>query len=468
MIYGCGLPLNFVESTLVKDLFAELRPSYVLPSRSQVSGSLLDKTCEELQTEQSLGGMASLLVDGWKNSSANTKTVATFIHRAAKDPREVKLVFLKSYDFSVRREDGEALCEVVDDSRALAKTQYNTEVVAVVTDNASNMKKMGGLTPVWHSTCFAHSADLLMKDICKQWQPTMTRALTVVKEFRTPAAISAIRSLHGTRLVLPCETRWGSKYRAVKSILTNLTVLKSICADPDRNRVEISSDIQKLLFDEGFIGRLQELASALEPLCQFTDRVQKDGTSVAEAVELWLEIELPEKVRPLFVARSAKAISAASLVANVLHPLYRGRRLDQEQLSIVDTCMLELTWTDSDAALLAYRQYMEGAGRFGEVASKTTSPEQFWYFCRGLSLDLSALGRQMAVIPASSAAIERLFSVWGSIHTPKRNRLTPQRSEKLTYARHSLRQLDKKFSPADYPSDDQWESVDIDSDDAEY
>lgn len=50
---------------------------------------------------------------------------------------------------------------------------------------------------------------------------------------------------------------------------------------------------------------------------------------------------------------------------------------------------------------------------------------------------------------------------------PKRNRLTPERSEKLTYASHSLRQLDIKLtSNADFPSDDHWENVDIDSDDA--
>lgn len=48
-------------------------------------------------------------------------------------------------------------------SSALEK--HNTNIYAVISDNAANMIKMGKLTTIWHLTCNSHSANLLAKDL---------------------------------------------------------------------------------------------------------------------------------------------------------------------------------------------------------------------------------------------------------------------------------------------------------------
>ena len=55
---------------------------------------------------------------------------------------------------------------------------------------------------------------------------------------------------------------------------------------------------------------------------------------------------------------------------------------------------------------------------------------------------LSKLAKKLLLIPASSAQIERLFSSWAHVHSPDRNRLTFERSEKLVHIYYALRIAD--------------------------
>ena len=54
---------------------------------------------------------------------------------------------------------------------------------------------------------------------------------------------------------------------------------------------------------------------------------------------------------------------------------------------------------------------------------------------------LSEPAQILLTIPPSSAASERNFSAWSTVHTKKRNRLTTQRAGKLVYIYHNLRML---------------------------
>ena len=76
-----------------------------------------------------------LLIDGWKNSSANTKNVVCMIGD--------QQYFLDSWDLTGVSENSENVTKVVNEASELAKEKYDTDVYAVVSDNASLMVKMG-------------------------------------------------------------------------------------------------------------------------------------------------------------------------------------------------------------------------------------------------------------------------------------------------------------------------------------
>lgn len=52
---------------------------------------------------------------------------------------------------------------------------------------------------------------------------------------------------------------------------------------------------------------------------------------------------------------------------------------------------------------------------------------------------LAQIAERILTTPMTSAATERTFSTFGSIHTKKRNRLTTQRSGKITYIAHNYK-----------------------------
>lgn len=168
--YGCNIPFHVADSIYFKKLLKALRPAYNPPHRRLLAGKLLDQTHDKIQKRNSelvakMDNKATLLIDGWQNSSANQHNVVMML--ATSDDQKV---FLESYNFSTVRKTGENLSEAAEKAIALADERYNTKVTSALTDNASAMQKMGAHCTklgILYSTCNAHSANLLAADILK-------------------------------------------------------------------------------------------------------------------------------------------------------------------------------------------------------------------------------------------------------------------------------------------------------------
>lgn len=82
--FGCNIPFAVCESDHFRYLLKKLRPSYEPPCRSTLSGTLLDEVFQLISNEDRriIGTEAVILIDGWKNSTANTKNVVTMLHTA--------------------------------------------------------------------------------------------------------------------------------------------------------------------------------------------------------------------------------------------------------------------------------------------------------------------------------------------------------------------------------------------------
>lgn len=75
--FGCNISFSVIESVHFKKFIQTIRPSYKLPCRKTLSTVLLDKVHEEIlvNNKNNASPYASLLIDGWKNSSNNTNNV---------------------------------------------------------------------------------------------------------------------------------------------------------------------------------------------------------------------------------------------------------------------------------------------------------------------------------------------------------------------------------------------------------
>lgn len=462
--FGCNIPFRVVESKYFKKFVNALRPAYNPPHRRLLAGNLLDKTHEKIEKRnmqliKRMDKKATLLVDGWQNSSSNRHYVATML-ATSNDQK----IFLESFNFSTLRETGDNLFDAVQQAIVLAKDRYDTVVYAMLTDNAFNMQKMGkganNFLDILYSTCNAHSANLLAGDILqqKEFEKVMKKVMKIQKDFRRTALANRLSDAGGHKPVLSCTTRWTSQRGAAKSMIKNLSAMKTVTAACDAE-AELDKDVIKpkryvvsLLFNEEFPASVRKLLTILNPVAELTKFCQKSTASSADAAEKWLELlaDGPEDLKPFLEYRIAQSnvLNTVTMTANYLHPTYRGKRLSQDQLKEVNTYLLDKL---DDDQLESLRKYTKSEDIFVNLVNKKRlSPITFWHYAAELGhRKLSEFANDYLKIPASTALLERLFSNWAYVHSDVRNRLSDETSKKLVNMYFTLRSTDDVYDMED-------------------
>lgn len=443
-IFGCNIPLSVVESSHFKAFVKGIRPSYNIPTRKTLSSTLLDQTYEDCLNTTKFGPKSVLLIDGWKNESANTKNVAAMLHNATGG-----VGFLDAWDISGESETGDKLSELVAMAITRARDVHNTELYAVVSDNAANMVKMGRLVDLWHVTCSSHSGNLLAKSLVSD--VLASRVNMVLKGFSGPDIESKLLFHKGHRIILGGDTRWCSYRDAFQCFLTNVPAMKLVLADPSVGS-KVSKNVTTLIFDANFIKQVQDGVELFNPVCKLINVCQSTHASLADATEAWLGLELPpgyNNQKKLVDDRKSKALSTYGLVANYLHPSFRGAKLSPEQLDDVDDFLFSELDVEGFKDLHAFKT---NAGIFGILKNKqeqqksTMSSAVFWGMAFRKHPSLATLAEKLNNIPASSAQLERIFSNWSYVHNRIRNRLTFDRSKKLLHVYHALKLKDSATS----------------------
>lgn len=447
-----------VESVCFRNLINHLNPAYTLPVRKTLSTSILNACFNTLQESiRNMGRQDAVLqIDGWKNKSANTQNVVALLR--LDDMHSQKYIFLNSWNFSTLSETGEALRELVNECIGIARERYNLNVFAVITDNASNMKRMGTLVDIWHTTCNSHSGNLLGKSVVDNEFATLVNNL--LKEFKNVNLEARLLDLGGNRMVLIGETRWCSHRDAFRRCLRNLHLMRQLAQNQEG--FQLSEASNTLLFDPAFEDRLQDHILILDPICKLVNTCQKADCTIADATELWLKLQIPaenDDYHRMIEERKGRVINVYGLATNLLHPRYQGRRFQQSQL-YTHNCNEFLRQNLNEAGLQQLEDYRNRAGFIGNLLEDNyRSAPIFWRTAQRFYPELSNLATKLQLISASTAQLERLFSEWAHVHSARRNRLTPQRSSKLI-ALYYDRRLNDNVLMDDLNSEDEDEDED--------
>lgn len=117
--YGCNIPFSVIDSDPFKTFIKKLRPAYAekMPGRKSLCTTMLDNEYQkQIQRASLIGPESILLIDGWKNTSSNCKTVTTMLHNSTGEQ-----IFLNSWNLSGESETGDRLSAIVDQSIDQAK-----------------------------------------------------------------------------------------------------------------------------------------------------------------------------------------------------------------------------------------------------------------------------------------------------------------------------------------------------------
>lgn len=269
----------------------ELNSDYTPPTRKTLSGPILDRMIDkfhdDIRLEEIQDGI--MMIDGWKNSNANSKNVVAVVRTTLG-----RNIFLDSWNFSKIRETGDALAIFANECIQVALNDFNIDIYAVITDNASNMKRMGQLIDKWHLTCNSHSGNLLFKSLIDD---EFDRIISnIIKDFKSPNLESQLVNLGGNKMIMPGATRWCSKRNAYNRCLENINFMRDIIRENQTKDLEdqfiFNEHVIETILDIELENRLIRALQSFNPVAELVNTCQKSNCSVAVSVEKWLSIGL--------------------------------------------------------------------------------------------------------------------------------------------------------------------------------
>ncbi|XP_065641917.1 uncharacterized protein LOC136073741 [Hydra vulgaris] len=447
MIFATNSSFQLVEHPEFQKLMLMLRPGYSGPTRKDVADKLLtivfDK--EKGNVKNALNGeIVNIALDGWSNVHKEPIICVTVT-------TETSDVYLAdTIDTSGIPHTSEYLEELAVSSIKNIELEFGCRVGSIVTDNAAYVSKMrhniesrSDIDVVTYG-CSAHLMNLLAHDL--EIDNVKDHIVNIVKYFRNHHfALAEYRKAGGQKLVLPQDTRWNTMCDCLKLYIANWSTLLKIC---ESNRAIIDTTVQQNVSNLVIKRSAEDLLARLEPIAFALDKAQSNKCKIADVVEVWKNLEnkllcKSEKViQNKFKKRYDKAVTPSHFLANLLHPHYQGRKLNEiEKNTALEYANLQYPHIIPTVMKFRGKSYPFLEFEFRLEVLTELSSVQWWRSHRD-NIESKTLNTilQLMTAVASSAGVERVFSSYGLVHSKLRNRLGTEKAAKLVFLFKAINQ----------------------------
>lgn len=346
---------------------------------------------------------------------------------------------------------------------------------------------------IFANGCGAHVMNLLIKDICEldRYASILSRVQFVVKFIKERQHILAMfKDLrkqfsisHGLTLTVP--TRWYTHYNscfnllkakfAVSSLIEEENLLNSIRSqEPVIKFKQIIGDasfwvglkdiVKILSFPTAIIGKFESDKSDLFAVYDYFKRLN-DSFDNIEGIDDGMAVELKEIVSTRWNFIHTESMGFAYL----LSPKSGNKQwVSQDKVATKKQLKnyISVFYSDEDdikKCNIELTNYLTDMGNLSECLEEeyfSLSGLQYW--SQYGKADYPLLGKialRLFTIPTSSAASERVWSIYSFIHSKRRNRLGLEKVEKLVFIYINNCLLDPVDS-IDYIADDENEEED--------
>lgn len=488
-------PLSTVEDPDFRALMKKAAPSYTLPSRKHLSTKLLPNRTEELKeiiTDRLRDVLdICLTVDIWSSRDMRSYIGVTghFVEKFS-----LQSVMLACQRFKGSH-TGEHISSTVQ--QIITSFDLNNKISIIITDNAANMLRAFVTLPGLekdnpsdsdseddddglqtadtsavmdslpdHIPCFAHTLQLVVKDGLKH-TAGMTSVINKASKLVTHVRHSSLGTelFEGdTKFQARNDTRWSSVNKMLKSVLQ---------ADPIK--MEKLNYPGKLTKSELKI--IAEITEALSPFQLATDQCQGQNVVTASLVlpcirGLRAELaDLSTTYKSKFVSTLASSIDSrlgvyehmeSFQLAAVLDPRWKVDWCTPEEVKDLTDLLSDkvsallpkpetnvtssppkkkcklfrfMSSTSSKSSSSSSAQAQVDNYLAETPAAEDTDPLMYWKSNKPSYPELTTLALRYLAIPASSAPVERLFSIAGKVFRPDRCLLSDIRFEQLMFLR---------------------------------
>ncbi|XP_019763082.2 E3 SUMO-protein ligase ZBED1 [Dendroctonus ponderosae] len=251
---------GIVEDKEFKHLLYLLNPNYNVPTRKTVSNLMIpafyNEALELVKSRLDRAFVVCLTTNGWafrKNDSFHTVTAHYIVEETNNTFLSSDLLGCISFTERHTAEDiANKLKEVIDDWKLTNK------IVAVVSDNAENMKTAMSIGGWSHWDCLAHSLNLVSQSGLSEIKEVVDKIKNIVAYFkRSSYALSQLKAA-AVRMEIPVlklknevATRWNSTYDMMcrvlqmkNAIISTLALLSTSSSSQQRDDFELTTQLR--------------------------------------------------------------------------------------------------------------------------------------------------------------------------------------------------------------------------------
>ncbi len=486
-------PIATVNKPGFKHLVSKLNPRYEIPSRKHFTDFEIPALYSLIKDSKVKPVLAqaecySATTDLWTSGSCDPYITFT-IHTISEDWSLASfcLETVPLYEDHTGQNIADAVLDI------LGNWSLNKEkLVAVTTDNGSNVVVAFRNIAVLRVSCFGHNLDLAIKKILRlpQVRQALARCHSLVELFhRSWKKARDLRQkqeelgLPQHKLMGDVPTRWGSTYNMISRILEQQQAISAIMAGERKYWNKMPTDIE--------FTTLETLSDVLKPLSVLTDALAGEKQVTASALipilkhvtdcltpasgESRLMKELKDTIRLDLQSRydNKSCVFETLSVASFLDPRFKHRHLQLKEeiiTRITSECIGSFVSSETIqeespppakklkglAAVLSHidTQSTPGTSTVLSPSEKINLEISSYMDIPTLEMDadplvrwkleclhfpnLAVLARKYLSICGTSVPSERMFSLSGHICSNSRNRLLPENVNKLVFLARNM------------------------------
>ncbi|XP_049294149.1 zinc finger BED domain-containing protein 4-like [Anopheles funestus] len=368
--------------------------------------------------------------------------------------------------------------------KIMEQFQCSIKVTCIVTDNAPNMKKAVSLLGIENIPCFAHSLNLIVQHaINNSIQSTVATVKKIVKYFKKVPKLP--QSFENFKLILDVATRWNSTYYMLERFHTNKDpiisslallnfentlnehdwvimheasivlnffdlVTKEISAEKtvtlSKVKVITSSMIKKLqvhLQNSSYSEQTKTLITLLLEGIQ-----QKFNYMDSEVVQLATILDPRFKQRGFnsdrqfnqccaHLLQKIKSINSIDQRDSIQQPQDKTDFSNDDKNTIWED--FDMEQGSSQVVLNTRSEAQKEIDNYlaEPLTHRNDDPLDWWKLYKNKYPLLHSVMLETLCIPASYVPCERVFSKAGDVETSKRNRLKPNKLNKILFVKQN-------------------------------
>ncbi|XP_075105601.1 uncharacterized protein LOC142179446 [Nicotiana tabacum] len=481
-VYDAGLPFNCVNYDTFGDFIeavGQYGPGMKPPTYHEIRGPYLNKEVEEtnkiVEEHKVVWNKygCSIMMDKW-----TARTGKMIINVLVNSPRGS--LFLESIDASDSSTDHIKMFTLFQNT---IEKIGPSKVVQVVTDNASENKKAGGMIEgayknVYWTPCAAHCINLMFGDIFRE-KPFSTvfgqgvRLHSYISQ--RPLLLNMMRRFTMQKnLVKPGKTRFATAFLTLHSIHCQKNNLRKMVTSEEWSKSKFAKEsagkeVARIILSYSFWNNVLhalKIGGPLVKVLRLVDGEQKPSMGyLYEAMDraketIQASFSDEQKYAKVFQIIDARwdeqlhrPLHAAGLILNpsLFYEQHEKNSLAKEVWTGFHQVVIKLN-PDEDLQekivdQLAIYKAAEGLFKLRlAIKQRTTkSPVEWWDQYGVETPELQAFAIKVLSLTCSSSGCERNWSVFEHIHTKKRNRLTLKHLHNLVFIKYN-RALRRRYN----------------------